>query len=290
MFWQLTSIVFPIFAIVLVGYLYGRKHLPDMAAANKLNIDIFVPALIFDVLTARNFNLGEYQMLTIAGIGVVLGSVLLAWPVARLMGYENKTFIPPMMFNNSGNMGLPLMLFAFGEQALAAAVVLFIIENTLHFSVGMKILDNRASLLDMLKIPLILATIGGLVFSFMQIPVPELIALPIKMLGQICIPLMLFALGVRLIHIDWQDWKTGLIGAIVCPVSGLIIAIPIGYLLNLSSQQYAMLIVFGALPPAVLNYMVAEKYQQQPQLVASIVMLGNLAAIVIIPATLAFVL
>ncbi len=290
MFWQLTSIVFPIFAIVLVGYLYGRKHLPDMAAANKLNIDIFVPALIFDVLTARNFNLGEYQMLTIAGIGVVLGSVLLAWPVARLMGYENKTFIPPMMFNNSGNMGLPLMLFAFGEQALAAAVVLFIIENTLHFSVGMKILDNRASLLDMLKIPLILATIGGLIFSFMQIPVPELIALPIKMLGQICIPLMLFALGVRLIHIDWQDWKTGLIGAIVCPVSGLIIAIPIGYLLNLSSQQYAMLIVFGALPPAVLNYMVAEKYQQQPQLVASIVMLGNLAAIVIIPATLAFVL
>ncbi len=290
MFWQLTSIVFPIFAIVLVGFLYGRKHLPDMAAANKLNIDIFVPALIFDVLTARNFNLGEYQMLTIAGIGVVLGSVLLAWPVARLMGFENKTFIPPMMFNNSGNMGLPLMLFAFGEQALAAAVVLFIIENTLHFSVGMKILDNRASLLDMLKIPLILATIGGLVFSFMQIPVPELIALPIKMLGQICIPLMLFALGVRLIHVDWQDWKIGLIGAIVCPASGLIIAIPIGYLLNLSSQQYAMLIVFGALPPAVLNYMVAEKYQQQPQLVASIVMLGNLAAIVIIPVTLAFVL
>lgn len=290
MLWQLVSIIFPIFAIVLLGFLYGRKHTPDMASANKLNIDIFVPALIFDVLTAKTFNLGEYQSLAIAAVFVVLGSSLIAWPVARLLGFQNRTFIPPMMFNNSGNLGLPLMVFAFGEQALPAAVVVFIIENTLHFSVGMKIMDSASSLWGLFKIPILLASIAGLGVSMLNIQFPQLLAVPIRMLGQISIPLMLFALGVRLIHIDWQDWKIGLTGAIISPLSGIAIAIPAGYLLDLSAQQFSLLVVFGALPPAVLNYMIAERYKQQPQQVASIVLLGNLAAVAVIPLVLAFVL
>ena len=290
MLWQLLSVIFPIFAIVLLGFLYGRRHTPDMASANKLNIDIFVPALIFDVLTAKSFNLIEYQSLAIAAVCVVLGSSLIAWPVARLFGFQNKTFIPPMMFNNSGNLGLPLLVFAFGEQALAAAVVLFIVENTLHFSLGMKIMDSSASLLAISRIPILIATVGGLAVSMLDLQIPQLLATPINMLGQICIPLMLFALGVRLINIDWQDWKIGLAGALTCPLSGLAIAIPAGYLLNLSTQQFSLLVVFGSLPPAVLNYMIAERFNQQPKQVASIVLLGNLAALAVIPLVLAFVL
>ena len=290
MVWQLIHIVFPIFAIVALGFFYGRRHSPDMAAANKLNIDVFVPALIFDVLTSKNFDVAAYQSLALAGTAVVLGSALIAWPIARLMKFEVKTFVPPMMFNNSGNMGLPLMLFAFGEQALPAAIVLFIIENTLHFSVGMKMLSRSSSLLSLLKIPMLLATMVGLGFSIGDIQLPSVLSAPIHMLGQISIPLMLFALGVRLIHINWRDWKIGSIGAVVAPVSGLVIAVPLGSWLQLPAQQYAMLIVFSALPPAVLNYMIAERYQQQPHLVASIVMLGNMAAILVIPTVLAFVL
>ncbi|MDJ0832913.1 MAG: AEC family transporter [Gammaproteobacteria bacterium] len=290
MLWQLVTIVFPIFSIVLLGFLYGRKHTPDMAAANKLNIDVFVPALIFDVMTAKSFDLAAYQSLTVAGIAVVLGSAILAWPVARIFGFQMKTFLPPMMFNNSGNMGLPLMLFAFGEKALPAAVVLFLIENTLHFSVGTKIINSSYSLLALFKIPMLLATCAAIFVSLIEWQVPQLLAVPIKMLGQISIPLMLFALGVRLIHIDWRDWKIGAVGAIISPLSGLIIAIPLGYLLALPAQQQAMLIVFSALPPAVLNYMIAERYNQQPKQVASIVMLGNMSSIVIIPLVLAFVL
>ena len=201
---QIFNIVFPIFTIVMVGYFYGRRHAPDMAAANKLNIEIFVPALIFDVLSGKEFNLGEYQFLALGGIAVIFGSGLLAWPVARVLGYRYKTFLPPMMFNNSGNMGLPLALFAFGEAALPAAVVLFIIENTLHFSVGIKMLDSRSSIIGLLKTPLLLATFAGLAVALFHIQVPKALAVPIEMVGQVSIPLMLFALGVRLIHIDWR--------------------------------------------------------------------------------------
>ncbi|MET0015137.1 MAG: AEC family transporter [Sedimenticola sp.] len=290
MIWQIISIVFPIFAIVLVGFIYARRHAPDMAAANKVTIDIFIPALIFDVLSGKDFNLIEYQALAVGSAAIILGSGIIAWPVARLLNYPFKTFVPPMMFSNYGNMGLPLALFAFGEQALPAAVVMFIVGNTLHFSVGMKMMDSSVSMAGLLKIPMLIATIAGLTVSFMKLEIPELIAVPIEMLGQIAIPLMLFALGVRLIHIDWKAWRIGIVGAVVCPLSGLLIAVPLGMLLGLSGLQYAMLLVFGALPPAVLNYMVAERYGQEPQNVASIVMLGNLASVIVIPAVLAFVL
>ena len=287
---QIFNIVFPIFAIVMVGYFYGRRHAPDMAAANKLNIEIFVPALIFDVLSSKEFNLAEYDLLAVGGIAVIFCSGLLAWPIARLLNYQFKTFLPPMMFNNSGNMGLPLALFAFGEKALPAAVVLFIIENTLHFSVGIKMLDSRSSIIGILKTPLLIATIAGLLVASMRIEIPDALAIPIEMIGQVSIPLMLFALGVRLIHIDWRGWRIGVVGAILCPISGILIALVIGAVLSLDKAQYAMLVVFGALPPAVLNYMLAERFDQEPEQVASIVMIGNLASMAVIPAVLVFVL
>lgn len=287
---QIFNIVFPLFAIVMLGYFYGRRHAPDMAAANKLNIEIFVPALIFNVLSSKEFNLGEYQCLALGGIGVIFGSGLLAWPIASLLNFRFKTFVPPMMFNNSGNMGLPLALFAFGEAALPAAIVLFLIENTLHFSVGIKILDSRSSITELLKTPLLIATFTGLTVTILHIEIPEALAIPIEMIGQVCIPLMLFSLGVRLIHVDWRAWRIGMAGAIVCPLSGILIALGMGTLLSLNDSQYPMLVVFGALPPAVLNYMLAERFNQEPEQVAAIVMMGNLASIAVIPAILVFVL
>jgi len=290
MFQQILSIVFPIFAIVAVGFLYARKHEPDMAGANQINLDIFVPALIFHVLSGKDFHLQAYSELALAGAVIIFGSGLLAWPIARLFKYDFKTFIPPMMFSNSGNMGLPLALFAFGEKALPAAVVLFIVENTLHFSVGMKMLDPRTALLQIIKIPMVLATIVGLLFSVSGLVLPNMVSVAIEMLGQVAIPLMLFSLGVRLTAVDLKDWRIGLAGAILCPLSGFLILLAITPWLDLPKLQFGLLVIFSVLPPAVLNFMVAEKYKQEPSKVASIVMLGNLASLVIIPLALYYVL
>ena len=109
------------------------------------------------------------------------------------------------------------------------------------------------------------------------------------MLGEISIPLMLFALGVRMLDIDFSGWKLGLLGAILCPLSGLLMAIPFVLWFNLSGLQAATLWVFAALPPAVLNYLVAEQYRQEPHKVASLVLIGNLGSLVVMPLVLGFV-
>ncbi|MEM7565192.1 MAG: AEC family transporter, partial [Pseudomonadota bacterium] len=208
--YRIIAIIFPIFVIVALGYLYARSRRDtDMSSGNKLNMDIFTPALIFDIMSDSEYQLSDYNYLALGGLLVVLGSGLVAWPVARLAGYQWKTFVPPMMFNNSGNMGIPLIVLTFGKAALPATIILFAIENFLHFLLGRQMITQRWNFFEVLKNPMILATLLGISVSVMNIPISETIRLPIHMLGQIAIPLMLFSLGVRMISIDFKDWKIG---------------------------------------------------------------------------------
>ncbi len=284
------NIIAPIVIIVSVGYLYAKKYQTDVSVINKLTLDIFVPALVLSVLIDKEFDILEYKELSIGAILVVFISGLLAWLTVKVTRFNAKTFIPPMMYVNSGNIGLPLVLLAFGKEAMAAAIVLFIIENTLHFTLGIKTLDRSASLIDMLKIPIILASIFGIVFNLIQFEPPEIILTPLAMIGNIAIPLMLFTLGVRLTDTNLNDWKIGIIGAVFRPLYGLIALVVVIPLLHLSELNQALLVIFAILPPAVLNFLVSEKYNQEPEKVVSIVLIGNLFSIVTIPITLYFLL
>ena len=289
--YRIIAIIVPVFSIVAVGYLYARyRHDTDMSSGNRINMDIFTPALIFDYMSARDYALGDYLFLSLGCVAVVLGSGILAWPVARALGYQWKTLVPPMMFNNCGNMGLPLAALTFGEHILPAAILLLAISNFLHFSVGQQMITQRWTFRTVFTNPMIVATILGIGVSVSGIELPETLRQPIHMLGLISIPLMLFSLGVRMIAIDFRDWQISLVSAILCPLSGLLIALPLIHLLPLPAEQQALLILFSVLPPAVLNFMVAERYGQEPHRVASIVLVGNLGSVLVIPATLWFIL
>ncbi|MBO0611576.1 AEC family transporter [Thiothrix fructosivorans] len=287
---RILSIIFPVFACAAMGAAYGYFRRPDMAVVNRLNMEFFAPFLVFWALMDKPFDFVAYRDLAIGGITVVLGSGLLLLPIAWLLRINLKTFLPPMMFNNSGNMGIPLVLFAFGETALQAAIVLFIIEMVLHFTVGFYILNHRTNPFNLLKMPMIQATILGLLCSSLHITLPDALANTVKLLGQVSVPLLLFSLGVRLLDVNLRDWKLGTFGAIAGPAAGIACVYLVMPLLHLDATQYAQLLIFAALPPAVLNVLVAEQYQQEPDRVASIVLLGNLASLLIMPAILWFAL
>lgn len=286
MLMRIVAILFPIFAIVGIGYLYARRQKPDMRVANHLNMDVFVPALVFYALAGKPLDLASYSTLALGALIVVLGSGVLAWPVARGMGYAPKTFIPPMMFNNSGNIGLPLAVLAWGEAALPAAIVLFMIENTLHFSLGARWLDPGVRITQLWRVPVVAAALLGLLFNLLALPLWEPLAVGIRLLGEIAVPLMLFSLGVRLASTALGEWKIGVIGGLVCPLSGMLLALLCIPLLGLEGRDAAMLVVYGALPPAVLNFLFSERYRQQPDQVASIVLIGNLMALFFLPLAL----
>ena len=140
---RIVEVVFPIFFIVLGGFFYGRKHRPDMLAANRLNMNVFLPALIFSALAGRSFNLVDNLPCLLGSLFIVLGSGVMAWPVARMLGYSPRALVPSVMFSNVGNMGLPLLLLAFGNEALGPAVVILVAVTFLQFSLSPWIIDGR---------------------------------------------------------------------------------------------------------------------------------------------------
>lgn len=286
---QILATLLPVFIIAGCGALYGRYRTLDIRVLNTLNMELFVPMLVFAVLADGQAPLEEYAGLALAAAVVVVGSGVVLWPLVKWLKLEPKTFLPPMMFNNSGNMGVPLLVLAFGEAALPAAVVVFIVEMLLHFSLGLYMLSPHTPLWRLLRMPIVLASIAGLAFNLWGMPLPGWLLEALHMLGGVCIPLMLFALGVRMLEIDFGDWKTGLLGAVMCPLSGLVLAAPLIWLLGLSGLQAAVLWIFAALPPAVLNYLVAEQYRQEPQRVASLVLIGNLGSLIVMPVVLGLV-
>ena len=287
---RIVSILFPLFAITALGYFVGRRVKPDLSHANKLNMDVFVPALVFGALVSKDFRLGEYLPLLFATVVIVVGSGVVGWLVARSAGIATKTLVPPMMFNNCGNLGLPLAVLAFGESALAPAVVMFVVSNVIHFSYGAWLLDHQTKLTTVWRSPSILATVAGLAVGFLGIEVWPPLLMSIEMVGDISIPLMLFALGVRLADSRISAVGFGVFGAVLRPVVGMALAWGLLQVLELPPREQALVLVFGALPPAVLNYMFAERYDQEPDKVASMVLIGNLAAVVFLPIALALVL
>jgi len=150
--------IFPVFAIVLAGYLYGRANPGfDLEFANKLNMDLFAPALIFYVLGMKEISLLAYWPLALGATLVTLGSGVLLYPLVRALGMSARTYLPPMMFGNSGNLGLPLIILTFGEAALPEAVILFVVGTLLHITLATRMLDRNTSVSRMWRIPLIQA-------------------------------------------------------------------------------------------------------------------------------------
>lgn len=279
----LLDIVIPVFAVAGLGALYGRlRPGGDLGYVNRANIELFTPALVFSALVKYPLDLAAHLPLIAAGaLVILLPGLLLA--LLRLKEIERAALILPAMFRNTGNLGIPLMVLAFGEQQLGAIVILFVLSNLLHFSVGMFILSANASRWLWLRSPMLWAALAGLLVANLQIPLPDYLVTSASLLGQIAVPLMLFALGIRL-----MEGELGHLGlALKCNLlyllaGGISLGIAV-WLLPLDPDWIPLLTLSVALPPAVLNYMLCEQYLCQPDKVASIVLGGNALSVLVIP-------
>ena len=162
-------------------------------------------------------------------------------------------------------------------------MALFVTSNLLHFTLGTRLVRRETDVRGLLRSPVVIATAAGAALSALAWRPPDWIAFPLRMVGDVAVPLMLFALGVRMVDISIPAWRLGLAGAAVRPLAGLLVALPLGRLLGLEETPLAMLYLFASLPPAVLNFLFAEQYGQEPEKVASIVLIGNLASLLFVP-------
>ena len=280
---RIIEIIVPVFFIVAVGFLYARRFRPDMTWFSRIALDVCTPMLTYSALASRNFEIAQHAALLAGGALLIMGAGLLAWPLALLSRQSPRTLVPVVMFNNCGNMGLPLALLAFGPQHIGAAVALFSISNLILFSIGARITSRDARTRDLLLSPMMLATVLGFASALTEVRPPAVLLTGMKLMGDASLPLMLFALGVRLSAFEPKGLLGSLLGAVARPVIGMALALPLAQALELDALARAQLLLFAALPPAVLQFMLADRYRQEPEKVAGMIMLGNVLALLFVP-------
>lgn len=284
MLFTLLNIVIPVVALTGVGFLMGRRHSarPDMAFINHANVTVFCPALVFSALMANPVSVGEgWPLIAAAILIVVVPGLVLYWLTPA--GMTRETFLVTGMFRNTGNVGIPLMVLAYGNDLLGDIVLLFVLSNLLHFSLGLFILSRGGSSWLWLRNPNIWAAVLGVICAPYAHLFPGFVLTSLEMLGQVVIPLMLFALGVRLAEGRITQVMTALRINLIYLMVGAICLPLILWILPLTPEWTRLIILSGLLPPAVLNYLLTEQYNMDAQTVANVVLFGNILAVLTVP-------
>jgi predicted permease len=290
MLFRIIEILLPMFAVVVVGYICARRTSINMRPINQLNLDYFSPALVFASLVNMPLGIKQVNLISATLLAVIFPGLLM-WIVCRIYRLDLKVWIPPHMFRNSGNLAIPLFVYTFGEMVKSDAVLLMVVSTCLQMTIGLFIVSgaNKQGIKQLLKMPIIYATILALTLNLSHIDVWKPLLDAAKLLGESAIPLMLFSLGSQLIYLNRSGIKIGLVSTLTSLLSGAITFAVIQLLIPLTHIEQQMMVLFTMLPPAVMNYLFAERYQLDGPSVAAMVLYGNLLALFTMPVLLWFV-
>ena len=281
----LLNIVLPVFALAAMGYVFGRRsqRVPDMGFINHVNLMGFCPALVFSALVENPVSVSHGWPLLLGGVLIILIPGLLLALVPRPGGVSRPAFLVPGMFRNTGNIGIPMMMLAYGKDMLGDIIVLFVLSNLLQFSVGLMLLSRGSNPWLWLRNPNVWAALLGVTLAPYREWIPDFVMTSMDLAGQVTVPLMLIALGVRLSQDRVEQVGLALRINGVYLLVGVVTSLIVLSLLPLT-QQWARMIAFAAmLPPAVLNYLLCEQYRVEPKTVASVVLVGNVMSVVTVP-------
>ena len=291
---QVFLILFPLCSIASCGYLYARYVKLHAGTLNELVTNFFMPVLLFHTLAIGDFRLADYGLVALLSVAIVLGSGLVAWPAIHLSRRQLKTFLPPMMFSNAGSLGLPIAFFAFGEVGLQLAAVFFVVESCLHVTLVYYIMGRRGYIF-IFRQPFIIAVLAAMIYWAVDMQPHPTIMTTLQMLTDVALPLLIFTLGARLRASAGGYLRDGLFLGVWCPLSGLVTLMFCFLVLRvfdlaLAPSAYQVLLLAAILPPAISNFIFAEKFNQEPAKVASSVVVSNLMSLVTVPILFYFIL
>jgi predicted permease len=282
-FFQVFSPVIPVFVLIGLGFAFARWKQINLSSVTEIIVYLGTPALVFTSLIGKPLFAGDLLSL-FSGILAIYAAVgFLIWVYFLVFGFRSRGFALPVLFMNAGNMGIPLALFAFGAPGMQRATLLFVMCTFVQYSLGIIILQDRGNWKEIFRLPMIYAAAAGLGFNIAQPALPEVLLQPLFMLGQAVIPIMLVSLGYRLYNVASIQWGHAIGGALL-RIGGGFAAANIAVLLNgAEGLNRQVLLLYGCLPSAVINFVLAEKYRQDPELAASIVVLSTFISVLTLP-------
>lgn len=282
------EIVAPVFLLAAIGWTwvrFGGEY--RIAFVTRLTMSLSIPALIFTALMKTEIDPASLTALVAAailGYGILTAAI---WVGLRLLGLEMRTYLAPLIVGNTGNLGLPLAYFAFGDTGLGYAVIVFAVMAIWSFTFGVWVVAGGGSPLKALKEPLVWATMLGGLFLWQGWETPKFLTNTLELLGQIAIPLMLITLGVALARLHPSALGRASLLSLAKIAVTVAVAWGVGRVFGLAPEPFAVLVLQLATPVAVTSYMLAEKYGADAGSVAGLVVTSTLMSVVTIPLLLA---
>lgn len=285
------EIVAPVFLLAAIGFAWVKLGFEyRIRFVTQLAMTLSVPCLIFVSLMQTEISrqaLAALSLASIAAYGAVTVVVLLLVAVFRL---KSRTYSAPLIFGNTGNLGLPLALFAFGETGLGYAIIVFAVMAIWSFTFGIWLVAGAGSLGKVLREPLVAGTLLGGLFLWQGWETPLFLTNTLDLIGQMAIPLMLITLGVAVARLQ----PGGMLRAVF--LSGVKLAVctaiawAAGLYFELDRVAFGVLVLQVATPVAVTSYMLAEKYGADSEEVAGLVVASTLMSVAALPLLLAVLL
>ena len=284
MIWDLFSIVAPVFACAGIGYSWSRFGLAyDTKIITQLVSYIGAPCLIFTTLINVEGLSKEIGYMALAALTTISACTILGAAILRIMRLPLRTYLAPIVFPNSGNMGLPLCLFAFGDTGLALGIGFFAVSATIQLIFGQWLFSGLPTPIPLLKAPIPYAVIAGAALMFTEVDPPLFILNTTDLLGNFTIPLMMLTLGVSLARMRITKITRTFILALLRLSLGGLVGFGLAEVFQFEGIERSVLIIQSMMPVAVFNYLFAKYYERDPEEVASLVVLSSVIGFALLP-------
>lgn len=285
------QIVAPVGLLAVAGFVWARSGTDyPLEFVTRLAMTLALPALIFTSLmktTIAPEALAALTVATIAAYGLLSFIFIL---LTHFTGLDRRTYAAPLIFGNTGNIGLPLAFFAFGEAGLGYGVVIFAVMMVWSFTFGLWLVAGGGTPGRALREPAMWATLLGALFLWQGWQTPDWLTRSLDLLGQLAIPLMLITLGVAMSRLTAARIGQAVVLSLLRLAICACVAVAIGWGFALPPTAFAVLVLQLTTPVAVTAYMLAGKYGADAEAVAGLVLASTLIGVGMLPLALAFLI
>ena len=258
---KLFDVLFPVFLTIGIGYWYGKKDPKfDTKFITTFAGNFGLPAIIFYSLTTTNISIELFLRFSYYITLYVIIFSLIGLIILKLLKKDIYRLLPPLILPNTGNMGMPLCLFAYGKMGLAIATATTAMILVFHFSIGILLASKKFSLRPLLNCIPIYVLLISLIFVYYEIPSPKFLENATFLIGYSTIFLVLMSLGIALSKIKVFLFKETLIYSIIRVILGPIVGFSFVKFFDLSGVEAGVMFIQASMPAAVLTYLVAKIY------------------------------
>ena len=283
---KLIDVIAPVFFVIGIGYYLGKKN-PNINTdfITTFAGNVGTPAMIFYTITTTGVTLGVFTEYFIYGLVIIGGFSRVGIIFLLLLKKDFISELPPLILPNTGNMGIPICLFAYGTAGLGVASAIASVVILLHFTLGVLLAKKSFSLEILIKNMPIYGIIVSIIFLYFEWDVPGYLENTTFLLTYATIFLVLMSLGIALSRLKVVSWTHASILGAVRVIIGPVIGLSLIKFLDLDGFAAGVLLIQSCMPSAVLTYLVGSMYSEKKVVdsVASVIVTSTVMSFITIP-------